>query len=67
MEFSSAEKKDESPYFPATPEGTPPAIQIKRALEEKANNEESPYFPATPEGTPPAIQIQRALEEKVNN
>jgi len=61
MEVSNIENNSESPYFPGTPDGTPPAIQIERALEEKENNEE--FIPRTPEGTPPDVQIQRAMEK----
>ena len=52
-------EEQESPYFPGTPEGTPPNIQIQRA---KELENKSPSFPGTPEGTPPNIQIQRAKE-----
>ena len=62
MEVSNIENNSESIYFPGTPDGTPPAIQIERALEEKENNEK--FIPRTPEGTPPNVQIQRAKEEK---
>lgn len=61
MEITT-DQEEETPYFPGTPEGTPPNIQIERAKNMK--EEESPYFPGTPEGTPPNIQIERAREEK---
>ena len=52
-------EEQESSYYPGSPEGTPPDIQIQRA---KELENKSPSFHGTPEGTPPDIQIQRAKE-----
>ncbi len=48
--------------FPGTPDGTPPAEQLKKALEKQKEEEE--YFPGTPDGTPPAEQLKKALEKQ---